>query len=162
MQAHLPARRAEWSAGEPSDEERALLAGFIDAHERGDAEAAVAIAAQDLRITMPPFPFLFEGLDVIGPLLEKAIGDEDGGDWRLVPTRANRMPTAASYLRRPGDTEFRAFKFDVLRVDDGLDRRDHDVRPRALPGVRSRLDVLRQAVSRRSRTAPTGCCRPDP
>ena len=29
------------------------------------------------------------------------------------------MPTAASYLRRPGDSEFRAFKFDVLRVVDG-------------------------------------------
>ena len=105
--------------GEPSDEERALLAGFIDAHERGDARAAVAIAAQDIRITMPPYPYLFEGIDVIGPLLEQAFGDERGGDWRLVPTWANRMPTAASYLRRPGDTEFRAFKFDVLRIEDG-------------------------------------------
>ena len=44
--------------------------------------------------------------------------DRDG-DWRLLPTRANRMPTAASYLRRPGDTEFRAFKLDVLRIEDG-------------------------------------------
>ena len=120
MQEHLPAQRAEWSAGQPSDEDRALLAGFIDAHERGDAKAAVAIAAQDLRITMPPYPYLFEGIDVIGPLIEKAMSDEDGGDWRLVPTWANRMPTAASYLRRPGDTEFRAFKFDVLRIRDGL------------------------------------------
>ena len=120
MQQHLPAQRADWSAGQPSDEDRALLAGFIDAHERGDAKAAVAIAAQDLRITMPPFPMLFEGIDVIGPLLETAMSGEDGGDWRLVPTWANRMPTAASYLRRPGDTEFRAFKFDVLRIRDGL------------------------------------------
>jgi RNA polymerase sigma-70 factor (ECF subfamily) len=29
------------------------------------------------------------------------------------------MPTAASYLRQPGDSEFRAFKFDVLRIEDG-------------------------------------------
>ena len=29
------------------------------------------------------------------------------------------MPAAASYLLRPGDSEFRAFKLDVLRVDDG-------------------------------------------
>ena len=29
------------------------------------------------------------------------------------------MPTAASYLRRPGDSEFRAFKFDVLRIEGG-------------------------------------------
>ena len=68
---------------------------------------------------MPPHPYLFEGIEVIAPLLEQALGDELGGDWRLVPTQANRMPTAASYLRRPGDTEFRAFKFDVLRIEDG-------------------------------------------
>ena len=50
------------------------------------------------------------------------------GEWRLVATRANRMPCAASYLRRPGDTVFRAFKLDVMRASDGRDRRDHDVR----------------------------------
>ena len=116
MGAHLPARRSDWSAGEPSDEERALLANFIDAHERGDAALAVSIAAQDLRITMPPYPMLFEGLDTIAPLLERAMSD---GEWRLLPTVANRMPTAASYLRAPGDTIHRAFKFDVLRVVDG-------------------------------------------
>jgi DNA-directed RNA polymerase specialized sigma24 family protein len=33
---------------------------------------------------------------------------------------ANRMPAAASYLRRPGDTEFRAFKLDVMRIEAGL------------------------------------------
>jgi len=65
---------------------------------------------------MPPAPYLFEGLDSIAPLLQNALRD---GDWRLVPTMANRMPTAASYLRQPGDSVFRAFKFDVLRVTDG-------------------------------------------
>ncbi len=120
MQEHLPSHRSEWSAPEPSSEERALLDRFIDAHERGDAVLAVSIAAEDIRITMPPYPYLFEGLDVIAPLLERALGDELGGDWRLVPTQANRMPTAASYLRRPGDSEFRAYKFDVLRIEDGV------------------------------------------
>jgi RNA polymerase sigma-70 factor (ECF subfamily) len=116
MSEHLPAKRSEWSAGEPNDEERALLAKFIDAHERGDAALAVSIAAQDLRVTMPPNPFLFDGLDNIAPLLDNALRE---GEWRLVPTVANRMPTAASYLRKPGDTIFRAFKFDVLRIRDG-------------------------------------------
>ena len=59
------------------------------------------------------------GSTSVAPLLERAFGENRDGDWRLVPTRANRMPTAASYLRRPGDTEFRAFKFDVLRIEDG-------------------------------------------
>lgn len=116
MQEHLPARRSEWSAGEPSAEERALLEQFIDAHERGDAALAVSIASQDLRITMPPAPYLFEGLDTIAPLLRNALRE---GEWRLVPTFANRMPTAASYLRQEGDTKFRAFKFDVLRIEKG-------------------------------------------
>jgi RNA polymerase sigma-70 factor (TIGR02960 family) len=120
MQQHLPARRAEWSAGKPSAEERALLDRFIDAHERNDAAAAMAIASQDLRITMPPDMMCFDGLDVIAPFLRRAFAPETrDGDWRLVPTRANRMPTAASYLRRPGDSTFRAFKFDVLRIEAG-------------------------------------------
>jgi RNA polymerase sigma-70 factor (ECF subfamily) len=59
---------------------------------------------------------LFQGLATIAPLLQNALRV---GDWRLVPTIANRMPTAASYLRAPGDTIYRAFKFDVLRVVDG-------------------------------------------
>ena len=116
MQAHLPARRTDWSAGEPGEAERALVASFIDAHERGDAALAISISAHDLRITMPPYPYLFEGLDVIGPLLERALSE---GDWRLLPTVANRMPTAASYLRAPGDTVYRPYKFDVLRVVEG-------------------------------------------
>jgi RNA polymerase sigma-70 factor (TIGR02960 family) len=116
MGEHLPAKRSEWSAGSPSDEERDLLKRFIDAHERYDAPAAIAISAQDLRITMPPYPYLFEGIDVIGPLIDGALRE---GEWRLLGTWANRMPTAASYLRKAGDTEFRPFKFDVLRIEHG-------------------------------------------
>jgi RNA polymerase sigma-70 factor (ECF subfamily) len=119
MKEHLPARRTEWTAGEPSPVERQVLERFIDAHERCDAAAAVAIAAEDIRVTMPPNPFLFDGIESIAPLMERALGEDRDGDWRLVPTMANRMPTAFSYLRRPGDTVFRPFKFDVLRIRDG-------------------------------------------
>ena len=119
MQRSLPARRGEWSAGSPSSEELDLLAQFIDAHERCDAAAALAIAARDIRVAMPPDGMVFDGRDTIAPLLERAFGEEREGDWRLLPTSANRMPTAASYLRRPGDTLFRPFKFDVLRVEHG-------------------------------------------
>ena len=72
---------------------------------------------EDIRVTMPPHPWCFEGVAALAPLLHQGLTEP--GDWRLVPTRANRQPTAATYLRRPGDTEFRAFKFDVLRVEDG-------------------------------------------
>ena len=120
LQEHLPSRRAEWSVSEQTPEERALLERFIDAHERMDAAAVVAIASEDLRVTMPPDMLVFDGMAMVAQLLERAFGEDRDGDWRLVPTVANRMPTAASYLRRPGDSEFRAFKFDVLRVENGV------------------------------------------
>jgi RNA polymerase sigma-70 factor (ECF subfamily) len=119
MQQHLPAKRSEWSARKLTDDERELLARFIDAHQRCDAAAAIAVAAQDIRISMPPNLMTYDGVDAITPLLARAFGPDRDGDWRLVATSANRMPTAASYLRRPGDTQFRAFKFDVLRVQHG-------------------------------------------
>jgi RNA polymerase sigma-70 factor (TIGR02960 family) len=112
LEARLPERDS--APVRPTEAERALLERFIDAHERADAAAAAALLAEDIRITMPPHPWVFDGLAAIQPLLD-GFGDE--GEWRLVATSANRMPTAASYLRAPGDSEFRAFKFDVLRIE---------------------------------------------
>jgi RNA polymerase sigma-70 factor (TIGR02960 family) len=116
MQAHLPARRADWSAREPTAAERELLEQFIDAHERLDTEAAIEIAARDIRITMPPAPWCFDGPQAMRPLMAQAASM---GDWRLIPAAANRMPGAASYLRRPGEGEFRAFKLDIMRIEAG-------------------------------------------
>ena len=36
-----------------------------------------------------------------------------------MPTGANLQPAAAFYVRRPGDTAFRAFALDVLTIEDG-------------------------------------------
>ena len=117
MQSHLPDTRAEWSAREPSAEERKLVEQFIAAHERLDAEAAIAIAARDIRVTMPPLSYCYQGPESIRPLMADAAAM---GEWRLVPAAANRMPAAASYLRRPGDSVFRAFKLDVMRVEGAV------------------------------------------
>jgi hypothetical protein len=62
---------------------------------------------------------VYDGRASLAPLLEIAFSPGGMGDWRLVPTRANRQPAAASYLRRPGETEWRAFKFDILRCEEG-------------------------------------------
>ena len=102
---------------ELSEDERTLLAAFIDAHERSDPAAAAAVAREDIRITMPPYPMVYDGIAAMAPLLERAFGGDD--EWRLIPIRANRMPAAASYHRAASETEFRAFKIDVLRVEDG-------------------------------------------
>jgi RNA polymerase sigma-70 factor (TIGR02960 family) len=98
-----------------SASERELLAGFIDAHERADAAAALELVREDIRITMPPHPFVYDGIEAMRPLAESGLRDH--GVWRLLPTRANRMPAAANYLRAPGDDTYRAFKIDVLRCE---------------------------------------------
>jgi RNA polymerase sigma-70 factor (ECF subfamily) len=114
LKERLP-ERPEAPVALSADDQR-LLQGFIEHHETGDYEAAARLMREDIRVTMPPNPGEFVGREALRPLIADA---RAMGEWRLVPTRANRMPCAASYLRRPGDTTFRAFKLDVLRVVDG-------------------------------------------
>jgi SnoaL-like domain/Sigma-70, region 4 len=119
LREHLPPdRREDWTTPAVSAAERALLDGFITTHMHGDAEGALALLADDIRVTMPPLPFLYEGRDAMAPLLEQAYAS-NMGQWRLVPAAANRQPAAASYLLAPGATEWIAFKIDVLRVAGG-------------------------------------------
>src|SRR4051812_15188694 len=120
IREQLPAgRREDWAAPEASEEEQALLDAFIDTHQRGDEQGALALLAEDIRVTMPPHPLLFKGREAIVGLMRQAYGPDGMGKWKLVPVRANRQPAAASYLLRPGETTWIAFKLDVLRVADG-------------------------------------------
>ncbi|WP_349263473.1 RNA polymerase subunit sigma-70 [Actinocrinis sp.] len=135
MRQHLPERRSQWPVRRPSAEERELLEKFIDAHERCDVAAAVAVTSTDIRVTMPPYPWCFDGLDALAPLMERAMGPDRDGDWRLVPTGANRMPAAASYLRRWDDGEFRAMKLDVLRTAGGQIVEITTFGPNTFPGL---------------------------
>jgi RNA polymerase sigma-70 factor, ECF subfamily len=120
LKRHLPRQRLDWGAGtEASEEERALLQRYIDAHEGSDAGAVAALLSEDVRVTMPPEPTL-DGRDAVMTLFEHvAFAESAPGDWRLLPTRANRQPAAANYLRRPGETAFHALALDVLRFEDG-------------------------------------------
>src|SRR3954466_2596474 len=97
LRTQLPARPSERpvSSDALSDEEQRLLAGFIAAHEAGDAEASAALMREDIRVTMPPQPMVYNGRDALAGLLDTAFGPGGMGEWRLVPTRANRMPAAA-------------------------------------------------------------------
>jgi RNA polymerase sigma-70 factor (ECF subfamily) len=122
LREKLPRDRSQWTAGPLSAAEQDVLRQFIAAHERGDAAAAKAMMRDGIVATMPPQPLVYQGRAAMQPLLDLAFGGpgtERMGEWRAVPTAANRLPAAACYLRRPGDTVFRAFKLDVLRVEDG-------------------------------------------
>ena len=120
LHRQLPAERAEWaSAAAASEEERELLQRYMDAHERADSDAVIEMLHEQARFTMPPEPTLYEGRAAIAEFFRDAFGPGSPGDFRLVPTRANRQLAAANYVRRPGDRHFRAVSLDVLRFEEG-------------------------------------------
>ncbi|MBB5787352.1 RNA polymerase subunit sigma-70 [Jiangella mangrovi] len=100
-----------------SAEERDLLDRYIAVSERPDRDRMAALVRDDIRVTMPPQPVCYDGWATLAPLHDLAA---EHGDWRLLPTSANRMPAAACYLRPPGESTFTAFKLDVLRIEGGL------------------------------------------
>jgi RNA polymerase sigma-70 factor (ECF subfamily) len=118
LRAQLPDREAR-RRSDLSADERALLLRFIAAHESGNVDEAVSLMRDDIRVTMPPYPYLFEGVAAVGELFRTGTGANGPGTWILRPTAANRMPAAASYLREPEQPQARLFKFDVIRVVDG-------------------------------------------
>lgn len=116
----VAARDADWSPSGITEADRALLTAFIEAHERQDPVAALAVIRDDIRVAMPPNPGLFVGKEAIAGLMAHAYDRSVFGDWKLLPTAANRMPAAASYLRRAGSDVYLPFKLDVLRIGGGL------------------------------------------
>jgi RNA polymerase sigma-70 factor (ECF subfamily) len=94
----------------------------MDAHERADAAALAKLLSEDVRMTMPPLPFWFAGRDAVEAFAAHAFGPGSPlheGQWRSVPTRANRQPAVAGYIRLPGDSEYRAQVLNVLRIENG-------------------------------------------
>jgi RNA polymerase sigma-70 factor (ECF subfamily) len=123
LKQYLPEQRLEWApSSEPTMEEQALLQRYMDAHERADINTLAEMLREDALLTMPRHPMWFVGrasimaftadvFDPTSPLYH--------GLWRSLPTRANRQPAAAHYVKRPGDFAYRAQVLDVLRVEDG-------------------------------------------
>lgn len=123
LKEHLPEQRLEWvPSSEPSAEERQLLQRYMDANERADINALAELLREDALLTMPPHPFWFVGRAAI-VAFSAAVFDPASplylGHWRSLPTRANRQPAAAHYVKRPGDHIYRAQVLDVLRIEDG-------------------------------------------
>jgi len=103
----------------PSVEERALLQRYMDAHARADAAAVIELLGDDARISMPPDEVQYDGHDAVASFFRDLFGSENPGDWRLVPTLANRQPAAANYLRVWGESTYRGITLDVLRIERG-------------------------------------------
>ncbi len=124
LRAKLPARRAEWSApASTTAEETALLRKFIAAYESADVQAVAAVLSEDARAVMPPYSLWFDSRDRILGALGPSFDPRSPyyrGSFRMAPVRANRQPAVATYLRRPGESVYRAFGVSVLTVRNGL------------------------------------------
>ena len=118
MAANRPHGRSHPPPESLTPDERRLLERTIDAHQRADADALAEMLRDDVRIAMPPLPYWFNSKAAFVPGLEAGL--RDPGEWRLLAVGANRMPALASYLRPWQESDFKAFKLDVVRVEDGL------------------------------------------
>jgi RNA polymerase sigma-70 factor (TIGR02960 family) len=130
----------------PSPADREVLGAFIAVHEHGDVEGALALLREDIRVTMPPHPWVFEGRRAMRGLLERAFDTAEFLGWRLVPAWANRQPAAISYALLPADHRWHAFKIDVLRLDGGVVREITTFEP-TLVGAFGHPDVLEEPTT---------------
>lgn len=123
LRERLPARRAEWTAGDPTAAEAALLKRFIAAYQDGDPAAVARLLREDAQAVMPPYPLWFGNRASIVRALSLSMDPASPhciGRFRMRPVRANRQPAVASYLRRPGEHDHHWFGITLLTVEDGL------------------------------------------
>ena len=122
LRAHDESSTPTWKPGlDPGEQQRALLARYVSATDRGDAAGLAALLAEDIRFSMPPEPGTWIGRDtVVGSWVKGGFGQTWFGDMRALETRANGTPAVACYLRRPGQPRYQALTLDVLRIQDGL------------------------------------------
>src|SRR5260370_7957642 len=91
----------------------------MDAPARADVAGLTALLREEVRLTMPPFPTWFQGREEIATAFALSTDPASPtylGQFRTVATAANRQPAVAGYVRRPGDSPYRALCLHVLRL----------------------------------------------
>ena len=92
-----------------------IVDAYVDAWERRDIDAVVAMLTEDAVLAMPPFPAWFRGRADIAAFLA-AWPLAPGTRWRLVPVRANGQVAFAHYRWHPELGGFRAHGIGVLTL----------------------------------------------
>jgi RNA polymerase sigma-70 factor (ECF subfamily) len=100
------------------DRSRALVARFVDAWNRADVAAIVAMLTEDATFTMPPLPTWFRGRPDIAAFLGERVFPKA---WRFEVTSAGGQPAMLGRRRERESGEFElrvltVFTFDGERV----------------------------------------------
>jgi RNA polymerase sigma-70 factor, ECF subfamily len=95
---------------------REVVERYVDAWERGDVEAILALLSEDARYAMPPLPVWFRGHDAIAIYLRRSALTVR---WRILPVRANGQLAFASYGWEAEKGAFTPVSLDVLTLDGG-------------------------------------------
>ncbi len=123
-----------------SEAEQELLDRYVDAFERYDMNALVALLHEDATFSMPPYPLWLRGpAQVKAWLLGKGIGCRGS---RVIKVAANGGPAFATY-RPDGPDAHSPFALVVMRVENGrITDLCHFLYPELFPafGLPERLD----------------------
>jgi RNA polymerase sigma-70 factor, ECF subfamily len=96
--ARLPDRSQQATLRELGDTGlREIVTKYVDAWERRDVEAVVAMLTDDAVLTMPPRPTWYRGRQAVAAFLTR-LPLAPGSRWRLVPARANAQLAFGKYL----------------------------------------------------------------
>jgi RNA polymerase sigma-70 factor (ECF subfamily) len=97
------------------DEIRDLVNSYVDAWERNDVDAVVAMLTEDALIAMPPLASWYGGRDEVARFLA---GWPLSGAWRwkALPARANGQPALGYYTWDPETGRYLPFALNVLAL----------------------------------------------
>jgi RNA polymerase sigma-70 factor (TIGR02960 family) len=116
FESRLPAAGRDRAPLPSSRLERDVAGRFAEAVEAGDIDAVVAVLTEDAWLTMPPWPWEYQGLTAVGGFLRFLEGWR-GAPLRLVPTRANGQPAFGCYRPTAQTDIARASSLVVLTLE---------------------------------------------
>ena len=98
---------------------REIVDRFVDAWERADVDAVVAMLASDGAMTMPPLPTWYRGREAVAGFLKAEVLRRDKR-WRIVPVRANGQLAFGNYRWDEERATFVPRSLSVLTLDGQL------------------------------------------
>jgi RNA polymerase sigma-70 factor (TIGR02960 family) len=115
-----------------SPAEQELVAAFTRAYSTADVQGLVAMLTEDVRVSMPPWPFQYRGHELAAQF-HTAVTFREGRTYRLIPTRANGQPAFGLYTKDPHALVLHANGLMVLTLAgdhiSALTRFDNSVLP---------------------------------